>query len=239
MDKRLKVIIVIIGMISFLFVGCVVSPEYVRTRSHSEDVSLEDAESVQAEILMGAGKLAIDSGADQLLEGDFIYSLTEYLPDISYRVSDDGVGILKVEQEDEPRVRVASNYKNEWELAFNDQVPLEIEVTLGAGDADLDLSGLNLEYFSLKVGAGAAYVDLNGEYQHDLEVVIQGGVGELTLILPSDINIEANVTGGLGEINTSGLNRQGDLYISQYSGSGPDLTIDINGGIGQVNLLVR
>ncbi|MCJ7716902.1 MAG: hypothetical protein MUO54_10355, partial [Anaerolineales bacterium] len=158
---------------------------------------------------------------------------------ITYRVRDNGTGDLRIEQEDGPKFRVQSNYKNDWELIFNDSVPLELEVTLGAGESILELADLNLESFELKMGAGSSYVDLSGELEHDLSVNMQGGVGELTVVLPPETNLDIEVTGGLGEINTQGLYQEGNQFVSKYSGSGPVLSITIEAGIGQLNLIVE
>ena len=239
MVNSIKKVLIIIGLVSLSAVSCVVTPVAGRVRSHSEEVSLDGAESVLAEILMGAGKLVVEGGADQLMQGDFTYSYSEYAPDIDYRVRMNEVGLLEIKQEDKPGIRVNTNYRNDWVMKFNEDVPLELDVTLGAGESDLDLSELNLENFSLQMGAGAAYIDLSGDLDDDLQVNIQGGVGELTVVLPDDTNIEVEVQGGLGEINTSGLNRDGNLYVGKYSGSGPVLYVSIEVGIGELNLLVQ
>ena len=238
-EKNTKKSLLIILILSLAAVSCIATPVTARIRSHSEEVDLEDADSVDVEILMGAGKLEVSGGADQLLEGDFTYSDRDYAPDISYRVRSTGSGSLQIEQQDKQGVQVHTNFKNEWDLRFNNDVPMEIEVTLGAGEAILNLEDLKLNAFTMKMGAGAAYVDLSGEMAQDISVDIQGGVGELTLILPPDTNIEADVTGGLGEINTSGLYRENTHYISKYSGDGPVLTLIIQTGVGKLNLLVQ
>jgi hypothetical protein len=235
----MTVIVIIMIVISFMTTSCGNHPSFARPWTDSEQVSLDDAESVEVEIMMWAGELNVESGTDLLMEGNFTFSRLAYGPDVSYRVGEDGVGILKVEQEETPGVQVNSNYKNEWNLVFNGQVPLKMDLVLSAGESVLDLGGLNLQDFSLKMGAGAAYVDLTGDYQDDLEVNIEGGVGKLTLVLPSEMRIEAEVNGGLGAITADGLVREGDRYTSSYEGSGPVLRIHIDGGIGEINLRVR
>ena len=239
MDYRIKKAIIIIGLVSLSAVSCVATPIAGRVGSHSEEISLDGAESVQAQILMGAGKLVVEGGADQLMEGDFTYTYPEYAPDIDYRVRLNEVGVLDIKQEDKPGIRVNTNYRNDWVLKFNEDVPLELDITLGAGESDLNLSELNLENFSLQMGAGAAYIDLSGDLDDDLQVNIQGGVGELTVVLPDNTNIEVEVQSGLGEINTRGLNRDGNLYVGKYSGSGSVLYVSIEVGIGELNLLVQ
>jgi len=239
MEKRIKISLLVITVLSIAVVGCIATPLMSREGSHSEVIDVEEADSVSAEIIMGAGKLEVQSGAEALLEGEFHYSFRDYAPDITYRVRSNGTGDLKIEQDNGPKFRVQSNYKNEWELLFNDTVPLDLEITLGAGESILELADLNLESFELQMGAGASTIDLSGILEHDLPVNIQGGVGELTVILPPETNINAEVTGGLGEINTQGLYQEGQQFTSKYSGSGPVLNITIEAGIGQLNMMVQ
>jgi len=201
MEKRIKISLLVITVLSIAVVGCIATPLMSREGSHSEVIDVEEADSVSAEIIMGAGKLEVQSGAEALLEGEFHYSYRDYAPDITYRVRSNGTGDLKIKQDNGPKFRVQANYKNEWELLFNDTVPLDLEITLGAGESILELANLNLESFELQMGAGASTIDLSGLLEHDLPVNIQGGVGELTVILPPETNINSVVTGGLGEIN--------------------------------------
>ena len=238
MDNKSRNILLVIVVLSLTVVSCVVSQVDSKISSHHEVVDQEGTESVSAEILMGAGKLVVQSGTDSLMEGNFTYSHRDYAPDISYRVNG-GQGYLQVEQEDGPRFNIQSNYKNDWELIFNEEISLEMEITLGAGESILDLAELNLESLNIKMGAGALSLDLSDDLNKDLTVNIQGGVGELTLFLPPDTNIEAEVSGGLGEINTRGLDRNGDWFVSKDSGSRSTLSITIEVGIGQLNLLVQ
>ncbi len=239
MEYRSRQLFVLLGVLALLAVSCAVNPVNGPVRTRSDQVSLDGAETVQAEILMGAGKLVIDAGAKQLLEGLFTYSNREFAPEINYRVQSSAVGLLEIKQPEKPGNYISPNFRNDWEIKFNQDVPLELEVTLGAGETMLDLSQLNLVSFTLQMGAGEASVDLDGQYKDDLNIDIQGGVGELTVVLPDDMMIEVQVQGGLGDINTSGLYRDGDFYRGNYSGQGPVLYLSISAGIGELNLLVE
>jgi hypothetical protein len=45
--------------------------------------------------------------------------------------------------------------------------------------------------------------------------------------------------GGLGKINAKGLNRAGDSYVNDaYGDSDVTLKVDVEGGVGQINLKV-
>jgi hypothetical protein len=82
-------------------------------------------------------------------------------------------------------------------------------------------------------------VDLTGDYTQDFDASIQGGVGEATVLLPSAVGVKANAEGGLGKINAKGLKREGDSYVNDaYGNSSVTLSVDVQGGVGQINLEV-
>jgi hypothetical protein len=234
-----KYLIFVFSIVVFTAAGCVPSPGMGRIRETSQVLSLEGAEAVEAEILMGAGELKLEGGADQLLEGEFRASDQDLLPEISYRVRGNAEGILRIEQDERTGRRLYDSYYNEWTIRLNSEIPLDLSLTMGAGDCSLDLEELNLQSFSLKMGAGEATLDLGSPPSQDVVLDIQGGVGQLTVILPPNTNIEADVSGGLGEINLSGLVGQNGSYQSEYQGSGPVIRLQVEAGIGQLNLLVR
>jgi hypothetical protein len=82
-------------------------------------------------------------------------------------------------------------------------------------------------------------VDLTGDYEQDLDASIQGGVGEATVMLPSEIGVRARAEGGLGNINAEGLQKEGDSYVNDaYGDADVTLEVDVQGGVGQINLEV-
>ena len=79
------------------------------------------------------------------------------------------------------------NSVNNWDVTLNGDVPLEIIGHLGAGEANLELGTMNLSRVELTIGAGEMNVDLRGEPKRDYTVQIRGGVGETTVHLPKDV----------------------------------------------------
>jgi hypothetical protein len=65
--------------------------------TESKSVEVGRAESVRAEITMGAGKLKVAGGADQLFEGEFTYNVPEWRPEVTYSVKG-SKGKLVIEQ---------------------------------------------------------------------------------------------------------------------------------------------
>lgn len=204
----------------------------------SKSIQAQDAQAVRSKLQMGAGELNITGGADQLMEGEFSYNVSNWKPKVSYDMSGER-GELTVKQGSGGGVRLGGDARNEWDISLNDEVPTDLVVEMGAGESDLDLDSLTLTGLDLQMGAGKTTVDLTGDYAQAFGASIQGGVGEATVLLPSEVGVKAKAEGGLGKINAKGLKREGDSYVNDaYGNSGVTLSVDVQGGVGQINLEV-
>jgi predicted membrane protein len=104
----------------------------------------------------------------------------------------------------------------------------------------LDLGTLTLSSLEIEMGAGELRVDLRGNPRHDYDVRIRGGAGEATVYLPRDAGISAKATGGLGEISVRGLRKDGGHWINDAYGTNKvQVRLDIEGGVGQINLIAE
>src|SRR5919199_263920 len=64
----------------------------------SKSIQAENAQSVHAKLIMGAGELNLTGGADRLMEGDFSYNVADWKPRVNYDVVSGNTGELSVEQ---------------------------------------------------------------------------------------------------------------------------------------------
>ena len=207
-------------------------------RNESRSSQPEDAKSVRAHLTMGAGELKVGGAADALMEGDFSYNVAAWKPQIDYEVSGEK-GDLTVEQGSGDDGRLGGGARNEWDLRFNDDVPTDLVVEMGAGESDLDLDSLTLTGLDLEMGAGETTVDLTGDYAQDFDASIEGGVGEATVLVPSEVGVRVRAEGGLGKINAEGFQREGEAYVNDaYGDSDVSLDVDVRGGVGTINLEV-
>jgi hypothetical protein len=227
-----------------LFVGaCGTQPggtqqQVGKMQRESKSVDLKNAQSARAQLKLGAGELHLAGGADQLMEGEFSYNVSEWKPKVSYDVSGEK-GELVVKQGSGEDVRLGADARNEWDISLNDEVPTDLVVQMGAGESDLDLDSLTLTGVDLQMGAGKTTVDLTGDYAKSFDTSIQGGVGEATVELPSEVGVKAKAEGGLGKINAEGLKRVGNSYVNDaYGESDVTLRVDVQGGVGEINLEV-
>jgi hypothetical protein len=231
-NHRLAVIFATI-LVSFLFVACARG----EVQRASEVVELGDASSARVEVTMAAGTLEIDGGARPLMDAEFVYNVPDWKPKVDYSVSG-GQGTLTVQQPVSTDVRLR-DVRYEWQLALNDDVPLDLRVKLGAGDNTLDLSGLTLTNLEIIMGAGNVSVDLTGTWDSGFDTLIRGGLGKATVRLPSTVGTRVRVQGGLGRLTAVGLVRDGDAYVNEaYGKTDVTLNIEIQGAAGEVTLEV-
>lgn len=265
-QKRLQTLL-FAGVAMLLLLGCSVTGvglDVVRVgdlSTRSETVERQDAESVRVQVRMGAGELRIGGGAEELMEADFVYNVEDWEPEVSYSVND-SEGRLVVRQPNTDRFSVSGNVRYEWDLRFNEETPLDMRIECGAGDHEIDLTGLHitqldmtlgagdaeinasdnpeLERLEFDIGAGQAEIDLSGSWTDDVEVDIRGGVGETTLRLPSDIGVRVEISRGIGDTDTSGLSRQDGAWVNEaYGESDVTMEVQIQAGIGRIDLEVR
>jgi hypothetical protein len=219
-------------------IGCsLFNPTSVGTvKDDSQSVKLEAAQSANVRIDFPAGELKVQSGANDLMDASFHYNFDDWQPQVQY--SENGAqGDLRVSSPGSDRVPVGGKLINEWMIQLSDQVPMDLRISTGAGDSQLDLGGLDLTSLTVETGAGVTTVNLNGTWDHDLDVSVQGGVGQLTVNLPAEMGVRVNMDTALVTVSTRGLTQDKRGYVNQAFGSAPHtLTLNLEAGVGSVVL---
>jgi hypothetical protein len=252
--------IALLAMVALLLAvsGCASGVRVGKLQTESETVELGDAASVRVEIDMGAGELEVAGGAAELLEANFTYNVAELKPEVDYSGGTLFVRTPSVETGIASLLDV-TDYRYEWDLRLNDDVPTELDVNVGAGRTDLKLGSLSLTRLDVAGGAGeilvdlsgsdsltrldigggagALTVDLTGVWQDDLEATIGGGVGKRILILPRDTGVRVKVEVGVGGVDAAGLTKEGEYYVNDaYGQSEVTLYLEVAGGVGETEL---
>ena len=192
-------------------------------QDRQEAIPLGDTRSATVEILFGAGELALAAGAsDQLLSGHFRYNVERWAPEIAF---EDGTLTIEQGSTRQDWGFPTGNVHNEWDLEFSPQIPLTMDLEVGAGDGKLDFSGLQLEELGLKLGAGdfevrfdepneaemgqftldagASKLEVTGiGYAGPQQMKVQGGVGDITLDFTGTWprSSDVQVTAGVGSV---------------------------------------
>jgi hypothetical protein len=169
-------------------------------RHEVRTVDLAGAKTVRADLNIGAGQLTLRGGSSHLVDADFDYYEREGTPQIEYAV-DAGKGELKISQEhDGPNI---GGSRNNWTLHFGNNVPLDLNIDMGAGEGDLRLRDLDVTNLTVNMGAGRVEVDLTGGIgtidanglKHDGDEYTNAAYGK------SPVTIRLKVEGGVGQIS--------------------------------------
>lgn len=178
------------------------------------------ATSARVEIGMTAGDLEVKAGAKMLFEGNFDFNVPVLKPEIAYAV-DGTTGTLKVSQGS-----TSGNYENRWRLSLDETTPVDLHLTLGAGDTELVLGRVNLQSLAVRLGAGDLVLDLRGMPAKSYKVTVQAGAGDTTIRLPAGVGISASTSGLIGDSNVSGLEKRDGRWINPRAEASP-VTIDL------------
>ena len=236
--KTNHLLITLVLFAAVLLAGCGSQARVGALRTESQSVELGDARSVRVKINFGAGDLKVTGSAEKLLEADFTYNVARLKPVVEYKD-----GTLVVRQPNVkglPALAGITDYRNEWGLRLNDEVPMDLSVEMGAGSSDLQLAGLSLTRLDVSLGAGTYTVDLSGDWARNLDVTIDAGAANISVRLPKDVGARVKVESGPHTIETTGLTQDGDVYTNTaYGEAGVTMQVDLQAGIGQINLEVE
>jgi hypothetical protein len=232
MDIRCLPLLAVALCLSSCIIDTATGPE----RHDSRTIERDAAERVHVNLTMGAGTLTIGGGAKKLLNADFTYNVSSWQPEVRYS-STGARGDLTIRQPGQGHTRMG-HIRYEWDLALNNDVPMDLSLHFGAGEARLDLGSLSLRTVEVNMGVGKLQMDLRGNPKHNYDVRIRGGVGEATVYLPANVGVYAEGAGGLGEFRTQGLHRQYGYWVNDaYEDSKVRIHLDIHGGIGSIRLI--
>ena len=225
-----KTLLAVVGAAAVLC-GCSLNTTG-ETRRETVSFDLDDSKALRVGIRMGGGELKVTNGTAKLMEGAFAYNVPNWKPVVEYKA---GSGQMTLGQPDYSSS--FGNSVNRWDVALNEAVPLDLTANITAGEANLQLGGLNLSRVELTIGAGEMNVDLRGEPKRDYTVQIRGGVGETTVQLPKNVGIAATATKGIGDISVEGLEERNGVWVNPDSIDAPvTVRLDVKGGVGQINL---
>ena len=199
-------------------------------RDEERTIPLGGAGEATVEVSFGGGELEIGAGTGgELLSGHFIYNIEEWAPEVAYEG-----GTLSVKQgRDEedwgiPTGAVA-DIRNEWELRFSPEIPLEMDLEIGAGVGTLDFTGLQLSELDVDMGPG--------DFEVRFDEPNTAGMGRLTLDTGA-AKLEATGVGNAGPDHMTVQSGAGQITLD-FTGDWPgSADIDITAGVGAMTLRV-
>ncbi len=232
------VLLVTLAVVAGLVVVLVASPNILGSASRSvEQVEepLGDAERAELTLDLPAGTLILGGLEDSpaLIDGSLeVTKGHEPRWDV-----DRTQGVVRVTLDggnDSGRWTLGGD---EWDLGASPLVGLSVDAEVGAGKAEIDLTGLDIRDFKLQAGAGQ--IEVTFPETGDFAVEIDGGVGRLELVIPESMAARLQIDRGLSSLSAdSRFERHGDVYRTDDWDTNPN-KVDVRLKIGLGLLSVR
>ena len=219
--------------------GCVCMGErvdLVDLRTDEHRVDLDGAESVVIEVDIGVGKLIVESGSSALLDAEFTYNVEEWAPTVDYHV-ENGKGWLTISQPDAEGKSAPDKARNEWRLSLSDEVPMELSIDMGVGEARMDLGDVMLTDLSVDHGVGDLDINLAGRHRGDFNASVDGGIGEISVMVPTAVGVRLEADTGIGAFRTHGLTKRGGVMVNDaYGETESTIRLSVDAGIGEISV---
>jgi len=188
----------------------------------------------------GAGKFSIEGTTNQLIEADADTQFGNYvLSTKRNQATKSSVVSFKMEGKDSTKVRIKDfdNMDNHAEIKLNAQPIWTIDLNLGAGKGEFDLSDYKIK--KVKVEAGAADIDLKMGDKTDLaEMDISAGLASIQVAIPESVGCELTTEGGLNirELDNFEKIKEGLYRTSNYEKATKKIKIKYEGGLSKLEI---
>lgn len=196
-------------------------------KNQTFSAGLENAESARVRIDLSVGEANVHtlSESDNLIEADITY-----VGEVEFEVSGNSEKVVNLRQVSNPAnwlrgvLNQISSVRNlKWDVALSPNVPTQLELHGGVGEAKIDLRDLNVTGLNINMGTGRVAAVLPAAQQYAAK--INGGVGEFDVTIPEETSVDLSVQAGTGEITL------------RY-GAGATGTLRVSGGIGETNIVL-
>jgi hypothetical protein len=143
------------------------------TDTVEKSVEMETAEQLSISCEFGAGDLTI-TPADlaEAARVKIIYDPRKFDYDIDYEVRG---SIGHLDMESSTHRRSIKNAKNRWDVQLSSRHPCELDLDIGACEAEIDLGGIPITDLMMDIGAASGTIDFskkNPERMEDLDIDI-------------------------------------------------------------------
>jgi hypothetical protein len=241
-----------------LALGLFSSSQEVKTATYNEP--LGNTDSAEIELGIGVAKLIIGAAGNS---GELFTADVSYVGEINYDVTGSQQKSVSLRQHGDTStpgswrvfgINLDFDFFNifdrsddlTWRIGLAPDIPLELDVSGGVGEMDLDLTDLQLDDLMVAVGVGGVNLRLP-EPQESYRVVINGGVGSTEITLPRNVAVRVETTVGVGGINTPGfLNRvsgeqefvgAGGVWETEgFDQADTSIVITFDGGVGSLTI---
>ncbi|HYF81248.1 MAG TPA: LiaF domain-containing protein [Symbiobacteriaceae bacterium] len=201
----------------------------------SEDLKDAKRATVQINSSVGEFRLEASDSTDKLVEGTVGRLNGERIDKDYYGSNGDMTFILKSGGLSIPNVNTRRG-QGVWDLKLAKNLPMDLKVGTGVGEAHIDLTGLTLNRLDVSTGIGE--VDLTLPNTGNFSVKMDNGIGQTTLRIPDGMEAKVRASKGIGSIEINGAFERKDGYwmTPNYENAQNRVDVEISGGIGEIQI---
>ncbi len=190
-------------------------------------------------------KLKVGGGAAEFHLGESkenVFEAKTLLNAGSYQISEQTDGNFQdIEFEMKNRKNKSFNFgdnnHNEIFLMLNKKPIWQIELGIGAGDLEFDLSDYKVEDLEIKTGAAAIEVKL-GDKVKEMKVDVESGVAKVNIAVPEGVGCEIKMDGALNSKDFDGFRKEENSYYrtDNFKTAEKKIFIDVSSGLSSVTV---
>ena len=244
-------------LVFVVIVFVALKPDKYQKLSYAKSIDLTDAKVSQTNIKFNAGTLGLSTHNRSSVALNAEFTRESWKPEMRI---DKQAGEIILQQPDNKSTNMKDDDHNDWQILFPKNLTTSLSLTIGAGEASIDLSGsklrslvveagagefninlanTSLSHLEVNAGVGELNLDLSGRQEQNLHASINGGIGSIKLLLPQDTGVRVKVN-GLGGIDVNDLIKRDGYYVnSLYGKSSKNIEIEVNGGLGNLELKLQ
>lgn len=195
-------------------------------------------ESGRLELEVGAASLKlreVNEAEDKLVTGEFRGG--SYQPSWKYKRRKNEA-MVEISASRLRTGRIINHRGFDAKIALSAKIPWDIDIELGAGELEADLSRLRLQRLSVDMGAGKAGITLP-DSGRPVRVDIDTGASSLWVKVPRSVGLQVMLVNSVGSNNLAdaGLIKQGDYWVTQNYKQAPSAyVITVHSGVGEFRL---
>ncbi len=226
--KTIKVISLIVLVLSLMACTFSVDVPNVKTGvTQTFEISEEPASTADVSLVsieMGAGSLDLSGGTDKLVEGTIVFNIDSWKPEIIRQGNS-----LTVKQTTNASISLPGDeYKNSWDLKLG-PMPIELNLSTGAYEGDLELGGLSITRLSVSDGASKSTIRFSEPNTTEMSLfTYKTGASNIELY-------------GLGNAMVKRIEFDSGVgnYTLDFSGANEtDVDVAINSGMSNIKIII-
>ncbi len=126
-----------------------------------------------------------------------------------------------------------------WDLDITPEIPLDLDISMGAGEIDLNLAELQISKLGTSQGVGNLLLILPDGAT--LQADINQAIGKISILVPKDSAVRIEVSKALSTLDVpSTFEKLGDYYYSPgYEQSIIKIDLNISQAIGSIQIQIK